>query len=323
MRSACKALVIFLLIGLALWAASFGIEALRSVPKEPKTLAWAENAEINHVDLGGVNVRYLKAGIGPDLVLLHTLRTQLDIYHKMIPELQKHFTVYALDYPGHGWSDIPGARYHPDDFYTWVEKFLDKIGVEKAAVAGISIGGTIVLELAARQNPRIANVISINPYDYPTSYSAGLKGSSFFANIMFTATDIPFIGETFMRLRNPFVERKLFEGGVVESTALSQELYEEMSGVGNRSGHYQGFISLLREEHHWPKARDNYKKIKVPVLLIYADKDWAPHSERQKTRKRLPNAQSATIKNGGHFLSLDRPQGLAELIVKFALSQNP
>jgi len=49
-------------------------------------------------------VRYLKTGRGPNLVLFHTLRTQLDIYKKIIPKLAEQFTVDACDYPGHGWS---------------------------------------------------------------------------------------------------------------------------------------------------------------------------------------------------------------------------
>lgn len=311
-------LVIFVAIGVALWLISFAVEAMRTKPTEPKTLSWAPEAAINHIDLDGTKVRYVKAGGGPALVLLHTLRTQLDIFHKVIPELQKHFTVYAVDYPGHGWSDIPPARYHPDDFYGWVEKFLDKADVNEATVAGISIGGTIVLELAARHNPRIVKVISINPYDYQSSYSAGLKGSSFFAQIMFTATSIPFIGETFMRLRNPFVERELFEGGVSDPESLSDSLYDEFSSVGNRPGHYQGFISLLRNEHHWEDARRNYAKISIPVLLVYGEHDWAPENERARTKTLIPDVATRNVDGGGHFLSLDKPRELERLILEYA-----
>ena len=318
MRTLVFAVSTFIAVGLILWLVSFGVEAMRTVPTEPKKLAWAPDLAIERADLGGTHVRYIKAGSGPNLVLLHTLRTQLDIYEKMIPELRKHFTVYAVDYPGHGWSDIPDANYSPDDFYGWVEKFLDAINVDDATLAGISIGGTIVLEVAARQNPRISKVISINPYDYPTSYSAGLKGSSLFAKIMFTATDIPFIGETFMRLRNPFVERRLFEGGVADPAALSDEVYEEFSGVGNRPGHYQGFIRLLRHEHLWPQARANYAKITLPVLLIYGEEDWAPQQERTRTENLIPNTTVRIVKGGGHFLSLDQPRQLAQLIIGFA-----
>jgi pimeloyl-ACP methyl ester carboxylesterase len=318
MRILARALVIFVVVGVALWLISFAVEGLRTKPSEPEKFTWAPNLSIQHTDLDGVKVRYIKAGAGPDLVLFHTLRTQLDIYEKMIPELQKHFTVYAVDFPGHGWSDIPDVDYNPDQFYDWAEKFLDKIDVQNATIAGTSIGGTIVLELAARQNPRVAKVISINPYDYPPSFTAGLKGSSVFAQALFTATDFPFIGETFMRLRNQFVERKIIEGGVADPSSLSDELFTEFSSVGNRPGHYQAFISLLRERDHFQDARKNYPNIKVPVLLVFGDQDWATQDERTRTRDLIPGVSMEVVKDGGHFLSLDQPESLQDLIIEFA-----
>jgi pimeloyl-ACP methyl ester carboxylesterase len=60
----------------------------------------------------GSRLRYFTAGSGPALVLMHTIRTQLDYFQRVIPQLWDSFTVYALDLPGMGWSDIvPGARY--------------------------------------------------------------------------------------------------------------------------------------------------------------------------------------------------------------------
>jgi pimeloyl-ACP methyl ester carboxylesterase len=313
-----RALVIFFVVGVALWLISFAVEELRTKPSEPEKLAWGPDLGIHHTDLDGVKVRYIKTGAGPDLVLLHTLRTQLDIFQKMLPELQKHFTVYAVDYPGHGWSDIPNVKYDPNQFYEWAEKFLGKIDVQDATIAGISIGGTIVLELAARRNPRVAKAIAINPYDYPPSFSAGLKGSSVIAQALFTATDFPFIGETFMRLRNPFGERKIFEGGVADPSSISDELFTEFSSVGNRPGHYQAFISLLRERDRFQDARKNYPDIKVPVLLVFGDQDWATQDERARTRDLIPGVRMVIVKDGGHFLSLDQPESLQTLIIEFA-----
>jgi hypothetical protein len=79
---------------------SYIVEALRSAPKRPETLVWAPRIPIEYVDLGGIRVRCIKTGVGPNLVLLHTLRTQLDMFQKIISELAKHFTVHAFDYPG-------------------------------------------------------------------------------------------------------------------------------------------------------------------------------------------------------------------------------
>src|SRR5262252_176715 len=100
----------------AVVAASFAVEALRRAPQPPEKLTWAPDISIRYADVDGVRIRYIRSGAGPDLVLLHTLRTQLDLFEKVVPELARHFTVHALDYPGHGFSGIPKARYDADLF---------------------------------------------------------------------------------------------------------------------------------------------------------------------------------------------------------------
>ena len=67
-----------------------------------------------------------------------------------------------------------------------------------------------------------------------------------------------------------------------------------------RLGHYQGFLSLLAHERLWPKARDEYASIKVPVLLVYGDQDWAPPVERERTRSLIPNVKIEIVRNGNH-----------------------
>src|SRR5262245_59171165 len=266
---------------------SYIVEALRSPPQRPEILIWAPRIPIEYVDLGGIRVRCIKTGAGPNLVLLHTLRTQLDIFEKIIPELEKHFTVHAFDYPGHGWSDIPKAAYAPEDFYQWTEAYLDKIDIRQATIVGISIGGTISLVLAARHNPG-------------------------------APSGVPVLGATILRLRNRYVSDRIFEGGLAAPEALPKELAQELYEVGARLGHYQGFLSLLAHERPWPKARDEYASIKVPVLLVYGDQDWAPPVERERTGSLIPNVTIEIVRNGNHFLSLDRPRELQHLIVGFA-----
>src|ERR1044071_8000809 len=132
----------FAMIALASFIApvliSYGVEALRRRPTAPARAPWGPGISIHYANISGIQMRYLKTGRGPNLVLLHTLRTQLDIFAKIIPKLAEQFTVYACDYPGHGWSDIPHAAYTPEDFYHWTELFLEVVDVDKASVAGVS-----------------------------------------------------------------------------------------------------------------------------------------------------------------------------------------
>lgn len=298
-------------------ALSYVVEALRQVPKRPDTLAWAPDIPIQYVDIGSIKVRYIKTGTGPDLVLLHTLRTQLDIFYRIIPDLAKRYTVYAYDYPGHGWSDIPEASYAPEDFYKWTAAFLDKLDIRQATVAGVSIGGTIALVLAARQNPRVARVIAVNPYDYGPA-AGGVRKSSLTARLILTFSEAPILGATIMRLRNRLVLDRVFQGGLASPDALPGALAKELYEVGNRPGHYQGFLNLLAHERLWPNARTEYPNIKVPALLVYGEQDWAPPGERERAHSLIPGVVMETVRNGNHFLPLDRADEVRNLIVRFA-----
>jgi pimeloyl-ACP methyl ester carboxylesterase len=300
----------------AIFAASFVVEALRQRPVAPDKLYWAPDLPIKCTEIAGNRIRYIRTGSGPNLVLLHTLRTQLDIFEKIVPTLAKSFTVYTLDYPGHGFSDIPKADYGPDLFVKAVEGLLDKLDLKDVTLAGISIGGVIPLIIAAKQNPRVTKVIAINPYDYGNG--TGLARAGAFAWLTVNLGKVPVLGETFMRLRNPFVEKRVLLGGVAHPSAITAGFGEQANASGRRPGHYQAFLNLLRHAYLWDEARQLYGEIKVPVLVVYGDHDWSHIDERQRTVAAIPKAKMETVPEAGHFLSLDQPKRLIELIKAFA-----
>jgi pimeloyl-ACP methyl ester carboxylesterase len=291
------------------------IEALRKEPDNPSVLSWKSDIPILYGNIDGIRIRYVKTGDGPALVLLHTLRTQLDVFQKVIPELAKSFTVYALDYPGHGWSDIPSTDYTPAFFADIVGKFLDELKIQNATLAGISIGGTIGLLLAAQPHPRVARVVAINSYDY--AKGRGITRANWVAWLIFNLAPIPVLGETVMRMDNPRIERKIMQGGVVEPAALPQSFLRDAYAATCRRGQYRALLNLIRHASKWDEACSDYGKISLPVLVVYGDRDWSRESERRATWQRIPGAKVQVIKNGGHFLSLDRPEDVVRLAREF------
>ncbi len=309
---------ILLWIGLALVAPgliSMVVEALRRKPVAPAVLAWDPAIPIKFADINGLRTRYIKTGSGPTLVLLHTLRTQLDIFQKVIPGLAREFTVYAVDYPGHGWSDIPKTDYTPEFFRRFVTGFLDALELRDVLMAGVSIGASIPLLMAAERNPRIRAVVSVNPYDYG---KRGADRAGPVAKLLFTAAALPVIGETVMRFRNRMVEAKVLEGGVFTPSALPASFREEVFRVGERPGHYQAFLNLIRNMPLWRGGHEVYGRIQVPVLLVYGDHDWSRAAERDATLREIPGARRVMVENGGHFLVLDQPDVVREQLRGFA-----
>jgi pimeloyl-ACP methyl ester carboxylesterase len=133
------------------------------------TRGWCGTGEITFLTLSsGTRLRYLKVGTGPLLLLLHTLRTQLDYFQRLIPKLTSHFTVYAVDLPGLGWSDIlPGASYDEPAVRTAVVEFVEKLDLKDLTLAGESIGATLSLSTSTQLDRRVRNIIALNTYDYP------------------------------------------------------------------------------------------------------------------------------------------------------------
>jgi len=313
--TALSVFFIFIGVGIAVWLCSFIIESLRRAPEEPRKLRWLPDIPIEHVEVRGSRLRYIKTGKGPTIVLLHTLRTQLDLFEKIVAELSKHLTVYALDYPGHGYSGIPKAQYDAAFFTETIEGFLAKLDLREVTLAGVSIGGSVALIIAGQRNPRVARVIAINPYDY--AKGRGIARSSLFGWFITHAARLPVIGETVMRLRNSFIMSAILRGGVADAHSIPSALMKEMDRVGNRPGHYRAFLRLLRNAASWEAATKEYRGIDVPVLLIWGDRDWARPSEREHDRALIPNAQMMTLARSSHFLPLDRPLELSDAIVSF------
>jgi pimeloyl-ACP methyl ester carboxylesterase len=319
MNSLLWVLIVFAGVGIAVWLLSFVVETLRPVPNPPAMLRWDASIPINTVEVGGNRLRYIKTGSGPALVLLHTLRTQLDLFEKVVPDLAQHFTVYALDYPGHGYSDIPNARYDAAFFAQTLEGFLERLNLRDVTIAGVSIGGPIALIVAARRNPRVVRIIAINPYDY--AKGRGMARSSFLGWIVTYFSLVPVVGETVMRLRNFLIMTTMLSGGVADPSSIQPSLMKEMYLVGNRPAHYRAFLSLLRNAESWERSTRDYGKIDIPVLLVWGDQDWARPTEREHDRTLIPGVEVTTVEGGGHFLPLDRPRALTELIIGFAAGQ--
>jgi pimeloyl-ACP methyl ester carboxylesterase len=299
-------------------AISYVVEAVRRHPSVPRALSWSPATQARSVDVDGVNLRYIVAGEGPPLVLLHTLRTQLDMFQKVIPRLAGGYRVYALDYPGHGWSDIPDARYDAEFFVATVSKALDRLDVKNAVVVGESIGGTIALLLAARHHPRVRAVVAINPYDYDRG--RGLRRSSLLANLIFGLNDVPILGATVNRLRSRSVVTRIFQGGLHRKGTLPNDLAREMYLVGNRPGHSRATGSLIHHWKSWEEARAEYGAIDRPVLLVYGDHDWSHEGERAADAQAIPAAELRVVRDAGHFLSLDAPDEMLAQVLPWVRS---
>jgi pimeloyl-ACP methyl ester carboxylesterase len=263
--------------------------------------------------LNGCEIRYRRLGAGKPVVLVHTLRTQLEYFRGLIDEIDTtRYDVIALDLPGHGESAAPRVDYTADYFSDAVEALLDHCALGDVVLVGESIGGSIALILAARGNPRLQRVVALNPYDY--GRWGGIRRSSPLNNVIFTAMLWPGVGPLVPYAATRGMLSLVMAGGLHDRTRLPQALVDAMYRCGLLPGHPRAFRSLSQQWSSWVAARDRYRSIELPVTLVYGEEDWSRPSERDANADAIPRARTVTLGNAGHFSCLEKPHEVADLI---------
>lgn len=262
------------------------------------------------------SLRYLKAGNGEPLILLHTIRTQLDYFQAVIPELAKHYTVYALDLPGHGYSSIDRkANYDEPYLREAVTEFIEKLQLKSVTIVGESIGAVLALTVASSIPDRVNQVVASNTYDYETRYADGVRRGNFFANFVLANYAIPVHGAIFAALENWLFLGFVMRGGLRNKGWIPSALLTKFNRAGRRKGYRYVERNVFTNWRSWGHARTLYSGVKASVKLIYGDHDWSTLNERQRTAKELGNVEIITIENTGHFGFIDNPQKLIDIVL--------
>ena len=261
----------------------------------------------------GSRLRYFTAGSGPALVLIHTIRTQLDYFHRVVPQLWDSFTVYALDLPGMGWSDIvPGARYEEPELRAAVVEFVTGLDLHDVTLAGESLGGALSLHASVDLKDRVRRVVAFNSYDYPS----GLERGNLFARFIISYIRTPGLGPVFAAMENRPIMKGIMRGGVVDKRTLPDDFIVELRKSGRRKGYSRVARAIYRSLRGFERARDRYRDVSVPVTLVYSEHDWARPAEREHVAGLLTQVERITLPDTGHFSALERPNEMARILLE-------
>lgn len=258
----------------------------------------------------GLTVRYVRIGNGPPLVLLHTIRTQLDYYEKLVPLLSHHYQVIVLDLPGHGQSSIQDIAYTEAFFRRAAIQFITQLDLKDVTLVGESIGGVLALTVSTELPDSIKRIVSLNPYDYGERFGGGIRRSS---NGWMVGLFNIFGSYT---LEPRFVTAAVMRGGFYDATELPDGLLTEFSHTGNREGYRGAEYSVFKHWQSWLDAKQLYSRINTPVTLIYGSHDWSRPEERKQNQQAIANAKLITIEKSGHFTALESPEEVANIILQ-------
>jgi 2-hydroxy-6-oxonona-2,4-dienedioate hydrolase len=258
---------------------------------------WGELAtvdhELRHVDLDGVRTRVLRAGHGPDLVLLHGTGGHLEAYARDIAGLARDFRVTAYDMVGHGWSDTPDRPYTIDVLSDHLVGLLDALGIGRAHLSGESLGGWVVAWTAAHHPARVDRLVLNTPGNIANKpeVMARMRDS--------TMAAVLDPSEQTVRRRVEF----LFH----HKEMVTDELVNLRRAVYRRPGFVQAITNtlvlqdpLVRKDFAWEPGWVG--KIEAPTLLLWTEHDpTGGLDEAEMLLGWLTDARLHVIADAGHW----------------------
>jgi len=259
------------------------------------------------------DIFYWEIGRGEKtMLLLHTLRTQIEYAERIVPLLADNYRIIIPDLPGFGRSSKElNKPYNATLFIDTVSALIKKLNLNDITVVGESIGGTIALCLAAQMPNRISHVYAFNPHDTMGSLIGGPIGK--IVSYIGKFTEEPFKRDI------PPLFKYIFQAGFANKKNLSDEFVGKLISVPSQDHRFPMVMkSMMKEAPSWSQIADKeYPKIPNSVItqVVYGDRDWSPNYALEQNKRRLPNhVKFASLQKTGHFSFPDNPAGSANII---------
>ncbi|HEU4710895.1 MAG TPA: alpha/beta fold hydrolase [Pyrinomonadaceae bacterium] len=249
----------------------------------------------------GVRLRYAHQGdaAGEPIILLHGYTDSWLSYSTVLPLLDKKYRVYILDQRGHGESDRPVGGYALPQFADDVLAFMDAMNIKQATLVGHSMGSFVAQHVAVAAPDRVKRLV--------------LSGSATTIRNA-VVTDLQ---REVNALKDPVPEKFVRDFQV--SMAFQPLADEFVTAVVKESMNIPARVwREVMAEMLSPEAQVELKKIKVPTLILWGDKETVfPRSEQDLLLAALPNARLKVYEDTGHAMHWERPERFAKDLQEF------
>jgi pimeloyl-ACP methyl ester carboxylesterase len=238
------------------------------------------------------------------LVLIHGLGVDRRMWFWQVPDFSKHFPVLLIDLPGCGNSPDPGVDYTIEMMADNVADTLKDMGIEKANICGISLGGVVAAEYATKYPEAVENLILVA---VPEAATDELKPQLF--KLIEYIDDIG-------------VEKVAEESSHKAFSELADinviNFLKEMTKSTNHSVYVRCAKSPLLYN-----IDSKLKDIKSRTLIVSSEYDFlAPIDMAKNMSRKIKNSELYILKNAGHAGSMEKPDEFNKAVLSFLIGRN-
>ncbi len=276
-------------------------------------LDWPHREASRFVRVGGLRWHVQCMGRGPVALLIHGTGAATHSWRGVMPQLARHFTVVAMDLPGHAFTDTPPAgQLSLPGMASAVARLVETLATEVALVVGHSAGAAIGARMVLDGAIAPQALVAINGAFLPL---AGWPGLIFppVARLMATT---PLAPQLFARRSwDRAAVEKLIGGTGSTLDAPGLALYAMLV---RDARHVAGALGMMARWDLRPLARD-LARLHAPLTLIVGTNDKAvPPRDAQRVRALIPATTRCTlaqVTGGGHLVHEERPLEVARQIL--------
>lgn len=253
-----------------------------------------------YINIGEMNLYCeYKLSDKPPILLIHGFASSSYTFRKIIPLLEKQYSVIAVDLPGFGKSEKSTSFVYSTSNYAKVMlACMDEFQLTCAHIIAHSMGDQIALQMARISPERIKKLVLLNS----SGYFRKAKRLAVYSSYL----------PLFDKFIYAYIHRKkvydYLQNTLFNTQLINEELIYEFSKPLTEKNFYKSLIRLLR---HREGDLSSYQlqDIHHPVLLIWGKEDRViPLKVGQRLVNDLPDAQLITYEKTGHFITEERPK---------------
>ena len=239
----------------------------------------------------------------PVLVLGSSLGTSLEMWDGQLA-LAERFRLVRHDHRGHGRSPVPPGPYDIEDLARDVLVLMDRLGIERASLGGVSLGGMVAIWLGANAPDRVDRLVLC-------CTSAHMPPASAWAE---RAAKVRDAGTTAV-VAEAVVERWLTPG-FAAAHPETQAWLRSMLLATDPEGYAACCGAIERMD-----LRDALPAIAAPTLIVSAADDQAtPPGHQRLLAEAIPSARLETVAPAAHIASVERADEVTDLMLGHILS---
>ncbi|ABM62384.1 alpha/beta fold hydrolase BchO [Halorhodospira halophila] len=279
---------------------------------ERDAAGWPNHEASRFVQAGGLRWHVQVYGEGPPALLLHGSAASVHSWRDFGPRLAEHYTVVALDLPGHGFSAAPSRRLQTlSGAGEGIAELLDALGVAPRVAIGHSVGAALLARMALDGRIQPDVLISINGAFLPFS---GIAGHLFptTARLLTYNPLVPFWLAFRARNRVFLADVLARTGSRIDEAGI--DLYQRLA---THPGHVAAALGMMARTHDGLYAlMEDLPQLTVPLVLFAASGDrTVPPAQAERVRLRLPSARLEILQGLGHLAHEEAPDRVTEQVL--------